>query len=554
MIKIAAQLLGFAGSLSLLLFGMNMLSEGIQKGAGNSLQQLLKKITGNRFTALLCGMCVTAVIQSSGATTVMVVSFVNAEILTLSQAIGVIFGANIGTTITAWIVAFFGFSFSIASAALPIFAFGFFIKHLKKHPVHNFAECFMGFSLLFLGLGLLKESLSLSDTAADFLEKLSYMGIWGIVLGVLSGTLITALLHSSSAMTAIVLTMAANGAINFKLASAIILGSNIGSTVDALMSSFGASTNAKRTAFVHVGFNTAGTLIVLLFFTPFLNLIDYVVPGSPKENITMHIAMLHTFFNVLTTLIFIPFVNQINSLVCHIIKEKTDSKDEHYHFPAILPGRRINADLYAFQAQKEISVMAQKDMEMFDNLFILLENKILWTEDSESSDTPYARINFLENYIDEMNDEIINFLQECSRLPTANAAERKHFSHLIHITDCLEGLSDECWSISYTLGKYIKNADSEFYSQRKKELSEYMEYVRVFFEHVCSDLITSKSLAERKQSDILEQKIDEMKHKLRKTSRYRMEEGSNIKAELGYSDLVRKIEKAGDCIYSIVAG
>ncbi|MCR4631737.1 MAG: Na/Pi symporter, partial [Treponema sp.] len=297
-LNILSQILAFVGSLCLLLFGMNMLSNGIQKGAGSGLQKLLSKITENRFYAVLTGLGVTALIQSSGATTVMVVSFVNAEILSLEQAIGVIFGANIGTTVTAWIVSLFGFSFSISAMAIPLFGFGFIIKYFKRFKIHNFADCFMGFALLFMGLGLLKESLSLGPAASRIFTAISNFGILGILLGVLIGAIITALIHSSSAMTAIVLTMAANGTLSWELSAAIVLGSNIGSTIDAVMSSFGASTNARRTAFVHVAFNVTGTLLALLVFNPFLGLIDAIVPMAPAENITTHIAMLHTIFNL----------------------------------------------------------------------------------------------------------------------------------------------------------------------------------------------------------------------------------------------------------------
>src|SRR5574344_62612 len=301
MITVISQILGFVGSLCLLLFGMEMLSNGIQKGAGNSLQSLLHKISGNRFTAVLTGLSVTAIIQSSGATTVMVVSFVNAEIISLTQAIGIIFGANIGTTVTAWIVSLFGFSFSISAAAIPLFGLGFILKYFKQFKIHNFADCFMGFALLFMGLGLLKDTLSLSPSSVAFLQKFDSIRIAGILLGVFIGAFVTALIHSSSAMTAIVLTMAANNSLSWELSAAIILGSNIGSTIDAIMSSINASTNARRTAFVHVAFNLTGTLLALCFFKPFLNLIDLIVPGTPNQNITTHISMLHTVFNICVT-------------------------------------------------------------------------------------------------------------------------------------------------------------------------------------------------------------------------------------------------------------
>ena len=539
---------GFIGSLCLLLFGMNMLSDGIQKGAGSNLQKMLGKITGNRFAAVLTGIGVTAVIQSSGATTVMVVSFVNAEILTLTQAIGVIFGANIGTTVTAWIVSFFGFSFSISAAAIPLFGLGFILKYFKQFKIHNFADCFMGFALLFMGLGLLKDTLSLSPSSVAFLQKFDSIGIAGILLGVFIGAFVTALIHSSSAMTAIVLTMAANGSLSWELSAAIVLGSNIGSTIDAVMSSFGASVNARRTALVHVGFNVAGTLIALLVFKPFLALVDLIVPGIPSQNITTHIAMLHTIFNLCATLIFIPFVDQIASLAKKIIKDNRTEENEHYKLPAILPYSHVSADLYSFQIQKEITKMSIKVMEMFDCITNTLTNEKNIEEENKT-------VNAIENYVDEMNIAITGFLQKCSRLPTANSTDRNNFARLIQITDNLENLSDECSSIMHTIGKFFSaydDSDKEIKPKRTKEISDYLEMVRIFYEQICIYLSTGISSEERLNAEIIEQKIDDKKKSLRRLSRKRIENGSDVKIELNYIDLVRKIEKAGDCAFSIV--
>ena len=547
-LSIIGQIFGFIGSLCLLLFGMNMLSDGIQKGAGSNLQKMLGKITGNRFAAVLTGIGVTAVIQSSGATTVMVVSFVNAEILTLTQAIGVIFGANIGTTVTAWIVSFFGFSFSISAAAIPLFGLGFILKYFKQFKIHNFADCFMGFALLFMGLGLLKDTLSLSPSSVAFLQKFDSIGIAGILLGVFIGAFVTALIHSSSAMTAIVLTMAANGSLSWELSAAIVLGSNIGSTIDAVMSSFGASVNARRTALVHVGFNVAGTLIALLVFKPFLALVDLIVPGIPSQNITTHIAMLHTIFNLCATLIFIPFVDQIASLAKKIIKDNRTEENEHYKLPAILPYSHVSADLYSFQIQKEITKMSIKVMEMFDCITNTLTNE----KNIEEENTT---VNAIENYVDEMNIAITGFLQKCSRLPTANSTDRNNFARLIQITDNLENLSDECSSIMHTIGKFFSaydDSDKDIKPKRTKEISDYLEMVRIFYEQICIYLSTGISSEERLNAEIIEQKIDDKKKTLRRLSRKRIENGSDVKIELNYIDLVRKIEKAGDCAFSIV--
>ena len=543
--NVLSQVISFIGSLCLLLFGMNMLSNGIQKGAGSGLQKLLGKITGNRFYAVLTGIGVTAIIQSSGATTVMVVSFVNAEILTLEQAIGVIFGANIGTTVTAWIVSLFGFNFSISAMAIPMFGFGYILKYFKKFRIHNFAECFMGFALLFMGLGLLKESLTLGPTANKVFSIINEWGLGGILLGVLTGAIITALIHSSSAMTAIVLTMAAGGTLSWELSGAIVLGSNIGSTVDAVMSSFGASVNARRTAFVHVAFNVTGTIIALLIFRPFLSLIDIIIPLEPSANITTHIAMLHTIFNICATLIFIPFVNQIAMISRKVISESATEKDEHYHLPAILPHSRISADLYSYQIQTEISKMSAKIMEMLDSVCNSFTNP-------NNADEENEHVKYLEKYIDEMNAAITGFLQKCSRLPNANRKERQHFSDLIHITDTMENLSDETCSLMHTVKKFVTDEKYRTDSKRSREIMDYIERVRIFFEQVCVYFTIGFSAEERNSGEIIEQRIDETKKELKKESRKRLEAGADVKEELNYMDMVRKIERAGDCVYGIL--
>lgn len=550
-LNIVGQVFGFVGSLCLLLFGMNMLSDGIQKGAGSNLQKLLGKIAGNRFTAVLTGIGVTAIIQSSGATTVMVVSFVNAEMLTLRQAIGVIFGANIGTTVTAWIVSLFGFSFSIADAAIPLFGIGFLLKRLKRFKIHNFADCFMGFAILFMGLDLLQKTLTLSPESAEFLRRLTDFGIGGLLIGVFVGAFVTALIHSSSAMTAIVLTMAANNFLTWELSAAMVLGSNIGSTIDAVMSSLGASINAKRTALVHVLFNVVGTVIVLCVFKPFLGLVDMVVPGTPASNITTHIAMLHTIFNLCSTIVFLPFVDQIAFLATKIISSSSQEDNSHYKFPAILPNSHVSADVYLFQIQKEISKMSAKIMEMFD----IISNTLISVGKSPAEvdiEKSVSSVQQAEEYIDEMNEAITHFLQHVSRLPNANHDDRIHFYHLITITDSLESLSDENSSIMYTLKKYIESESFNFLSDQTKKICGYLESVRLFYERVCVNFTIGMTGEQKYEYEKLEDEIDRTKKSLKYESRKRIETGSDVKAELAYIDLVRKIEKAGDCIYTIV--
>lgn len=545
-LNVIGQLLGFAGSLCLLLFGMDMLSNGIQKGAGNSLQSLMGKISGNRFSAVLTGIAVTAIIQSSGATTVMVVSFVNAEIISLTQAIGIIFGANIGTTVTAWIVSLFGFSFKIETAAIPLFGLGFVLKYFKRFSIHNFADCFMGFALLFMGLGLLKTSMNFSSAAVSFLQKFQTLGFAGLLLGVLLGAFFTALIHSSSAMTAIVLTMAASGALSWELSASIVLGSNIGSTVDAVMSSFNANTNAKRTAAVHVSFNVAGTILALCAFRPFLNLVDLIIPGTPASNITTHIAMLHTVFNICATVIFLPFVNQIAALAERFILSSEKEENSHYKLPAILPVSHVSADLYTFQIQKEITRMAGRVMEMLDLIEAGLSGELNNLEALEED------VKAIEEYVDEMNSGISDFLSNCSRIPNANQKDRLNFSRLIHVTQSLEDLSDESCSMMHNVLKYVSDKDFEPKSGRVKKLLNYFEQVRIFYEQACTFIALGISDDERNSSYYIEEEIDHIKKELQKASRKRIESGNDVKSELQYMDIVRKIERAGDCVYDIV--
>ncbi len=548
---IIGQVFGFVGALCLLLFGMNMLSDGIQKGAGSNLQKLLGKIAGNRFTAVLTGIGVTAIIQSSGATTVMVVSFVNAEMLTLKQAIGVIFGANIGTTVTAWIVSLFGFSFSISKAAIPLFGVGFVLKRFKKLKIHNFADCFMGFALLFMGLDLLQATLTLSPESAAVIQRLTDYGMLGLLAGVLLGAFVTAMIHSSSAMTSIVLILAANKFISWELSAALVLGSNIGSTIDAVMSAIGASTNAKRTALVHVMFNVTGTVIALCFFRPFLGLVDMIVPGAPDQDITTHIAMLHTIFNICATFIFLPFVDQIAFLATKVIKSNGTDENTHYKLPAILPNSHVSADVYLFQIQREISKMSARVMEMMDTLCSILTSagKGLTSDDLTAS---IDSIHNTEDYIDEMNESITHFLQHVSRLPNANHDDRVYFSRLMIVTDSLESLSDENYSIMYTLKKYIEGDSFDADSEQTKKISGYLDSVRFFFERVCVKFTLGMSDVQKDEYENLENTIDKTKKELKYESRKRIEAGSDVKSELAFIDLVRKIEKAGDYIYTIV--
>lgn len=545
-LSIFSTVFNFAGALALLLWGMDLLSSGIQKGAGNKLEKLLKVVSGNRFTAVLTGIMVTGIIQSSSATTVMVVSFVNAQILSLTQAIGIIFGANIGTTVTAWIVSLLGFSFKISAFAIPLIGIGFFVKSLKKHKIKDFGDMILGFGLLFFGLDLLGDTLYLDPESVHFINQITDWGVWGIGVGVLIGAALTALIHSSSAFTAIVLTMAASGSLNWELSAALILGSNIGTTIDAVLASIGASINAKRAALVHMGFNIIGTIIALIFFKPFLSLVDLIVPGIPTSNITTHIAMLHTVFNTCATLIFLPFVNQIASFVTKLIKEPESEKDAHYKLPVIISQSRNTVDFYLMQIEREVAIMSSKTMTMLDEVYSAFEG---YDEDSinKIAETVFAQ----ENYIDEMHEEISAFLMSCYKMEETTQLIGVKINKLLQITSGIEALSDECASLVHSLQKYInKNPDKKTSSYEK--LLPYMTQVKEFFDYVSQHLSLGLTAEEKKLSAEMEESIDSTKKELKKLARHRIEDGKDVKTELHYIDIVRHVEKAGDCVYSIV--
>ncbi|MDR2901309.1 MAG: Na/Pi symporter, partial [Treponema sp.] len=317
------------GSLGLFLYGMKVMSDGIQQNAGNRLQKFLNMMTGNRFTAVLTGLVVTAIIQSSSATTVMVVSFVNAGLLTLTQSIGVIMGANIGTTITAWIVSLVGFSMKISALAIPAIGIGFIMKTIRwKHK--DIGDVLLGFGLLFLGLDFLTKSMpTLTPEMLSFITSFSNYGVGSMLIGTVVGIVITLIIHSSSASTAIILTMAFNGLLPYEMAAAMILGANIGTTVDAALAAIGTKTAARRAALVHILFNVIGTVLALIFFNPLMWVVDLVTPGTLEgAGITTHLAMLHTVFNILNTLVFFPFVNPFARLVSFLIKDD-DSETVH---------------------------------------------------------------------------------------------------------------------------------------------------------------------------------------------------------------------------------
>lgn len=536
--------LQFFGSLCFLLFGMKMMSDGIQKSAGDKLQAALHLMTGNRLTGFFTGCFLTMIIQSSGATTVMVVSFVNAGLIELSKSIAVILGANVGTTITAWIVAIFGFNFEISAFAIPLFGIGYLFTVIKKIRNPGLGQAIMGFGILFIALQWLSSTISLNSGSMNLLPALQDKGIFSYLIAFVIGIIVTAMIHSSSAMTAIVITMAYNQILTWQFSAAIIIGSNVGSTIDSVMASFGANANAKRTMFVHVLFNSVTAIVALIFIKPFTQLVDLIVPGTVTENITMHIAMLHSMFNIIGSVFFMPFVNPLCKLTHLIIKDDKASLPSIYKFEFPERAAHESPTIPVVSAQMEVRRMADISVQMFDRLqYGLTDLSGRFVVDH------YDNLVREEDYLDQMQEQLTKYLLKCAQLDIDDKL-RENINVMISITGELESMSDDCLSI----GVYLKRITEKHYVFKKEDfdrLIPYLELARQLLQFIYKNINKALSKEQLDFANELESQIDAERKALKKIARKRLEDGADVKAELLYMDLVRQIEKIGDRCFNI---
>jgi phosphate:Na+ symporter len=562
-------LLRLAGGLCMFLFGMKMMSDGIQQSAGDRLRKTLNYMTGNRFTGMLTGFVVTSIVQSSSAVTVMIVSFVNAGLLTLTQSIGVIMGANIGTTVTAWIVSLIGFNLNISSLAIPSIGIGFILSVVKwKHK--SVGDIIMGFGFLFLGLYFLTQETSGISAVIPFdsIGAFSHMGFSAIMIGAGAGFVMTLLFHSSSAATAMVLTMVFNNIVTYQMAAGMVLGANIGTTIDAVLASIGAKTTARRAAIVHVLFNVIGALWALPLLKPLLIIVDFITPGQPVGiGATAHLAMLHTVFNIINTILFLPFVNQFARFVTFIVREsKPEEESKHYVFAAFSGGITETTELKILRVEKEIRDMA----DIASSMYARFSEALRGLRDSGSADDSgnadddtdnSERNNAIaklceemqqkETYADEMREILTGVLIECTRVQL-NIRTEQRITHLLRIINGIEEMSDECYSISRLLEKSVRK-NRIFKKEEMDELVPYVYHVEQFLSLLQMQL-SSKSTAELAvQTMELEGKINTTRKRLRKLSRKRIQAGMDVQTELIFIDLVRRIERLGDYCSSITS-
>ena len=538
------------------LFGMKIMSDGLQKSAGDRMRKTLNFMTGNRFVGMVTGFLITAIIQSSSATTVIIVSFVNAGLITLTQSIGVIFGANIGTTITGWLVSLIGFKLSISTLALPAIGIGFILSIVKwKHK--SIGDFTMGFGFLFMGLHFLTEGMGSIHEIINFdaIGMFRDMGYLAILIGAGTGMVIAMLINSSSATIAIIMTMAFNDLVNYEMAAGMILGANIGTTINAPLAAIAGNTGAKRAALVHVSFNVIGILWGLPLLLPMLKLVNAIIPGNPwaaipgNAVIPIHLAALHTIYNIINVTLFLPFVNQYAKLVCFIIREKPEEKSEHYRFAYISSALTGTPELNILRVEKEIRDMAGIVSSMYARFNAFLRD-IREIEDKEGAVVKlWEELKQKETYVDEMREALTSFLIECTREQLTPYSERR-VSHLLRVISDIEEMSDECYGISRLLERSVRK-NRIFKKEEMDELVPYVNLVGEFLvmlrEQLGQNFTIKLALYNRK----LEAKIGKSRKQLQKLSRKRIEAGKDVQTELLFIDLVRRIEKLGDYCISI---
>lgn len=540
-------LLSLFGALGFFIYGMKVMSEGIQKVAGEKMRTILSSMTSNRLKGVFTGFTITSLVQSSSATTVLVVSFVNAGLLSLTESIGVIMGANIGTTITAWLISIVGFKVKIASYALPIIAFGFPLMFFNKEKLKFWGEVLVGFALLFMGLALLKDSVPDLKSNPDilaFLSRYTDLGYVSILLFVLIGTGLTVIVQSSSAAMALTLVMANNGWIPFELAAAMVLGENIGTTITANLAALVGNVHAKRAALSHLIFNIFGVIWILILIRPALNLVDWYIVSSggsspflTATSIPVALSIFHSSFNILNTLILVWFVNFIARVVTKAIKS---TGEEDFSLEYISTGLMNTAELSIEEARKEtvrLGELTQKMSKSFQDL--------IHEEKPKKQKKLLKKIRDYEEITDHMEKEISEYLMKVSSGTLSNSSTIRMTSLLSAVND-LERIGDIFFQMSRDVERILKS-DKQFKSKQIAGLDEMMQLVDEALQIMVTLLESRTKGNSLEPAMIVERKIDAMRNSLRKGLTKDIKKDKYDPQRDGwFKDLFHLCEKVGD--------
>lgn len=562
------QALTLLGALGMFLYGMNLMSAGLQKAAGSKMRSFLTAMTSNPFKGVMTGLGITSVIQSSSATTVMTVGFVNAGLLTLAQAVGVIMGANIGTTVTAWMVSLLGFKADISLFAVPLMALGFLLSISKSDRRRHISELVMGFSLLFLGLSLMKESVpDLRETPEilAFIQNWTSYGFGSVLIFLVFGTVLTLVLQSSSATMALTLIMVNMGWIPFEMGAAMVLGENIGTTITANIAAAVGNANARRAALAHTLFNVFGVCWALALFRPLLALVGTTITwlGLPNPMDILHsadiamtadesmatlygISMLHTLFNLFNTLILIWFVPVIVKIVTAVIKDKKGAEEDNVKLKFIDAGHLSTAELAIGQARNEVIHFAEISSRVVDYIRRAINAK----NDKEFEEMRQKLIKY-EEISDRIEYEIAQFL---NALPEDSISEqtRTEAKRMYKIIGELESLGDSGDAIGRILmrrNSHERSFTAEQIAKLDTMLGALDKCYSVMIENLRAENLEPIGLRQATDCEI---ELNELRNTIREEEIHKIEnDGSNYTSSVYYLDTVSEIERMGDFIINV---
>ena len=546
------------GSLALLIYGMKVMSEALQKMAGSQLRHILGAMTTNRFTGMLTGTFITCAVQSSSATTVMTVSFVNAGLLTLAQAISVIMGANIGTTLTAWIMSL-GFNVDLTLVVFPAFFLGIILIYSKRR--RYVGDFLFGIAFLFFALVLLSSAgkaldLEHNPAAIEFFKSFDTSSHLTIIIFLLIGTLITCIVQSSAAVMAITILLCSTGVLPIYLGIALVMGENIGTTATANLAALGANTQARRAAFAHLLFNVFGVVWVLCLFYPFVDMVCRMV-GYDPENTTLSaaqkatilpivLAMFHTCFNVCNTAVLIWFIPQMERVVCWIIKAKANKEDDEFRLRFIQAGIMKTPELSVLEASKEIHAYAEFTQHMFG-----MVRDLLTIKEDDAFEQLFDRIDKYENRSDDMEVEIAKYLDQVSDAHLSDDTKEKVRQMLREISE-IESIGDSCLHIARTIGRR-RAAKEEFTEAQLDNINHMFELVDDALTQMGAVLVKHKNEVNVDRSFTMENQINNYRSQLR-TQNITDVNDHKYTYTIGtmYMDIIQECERLGDFIINVV--
>lgn len=548
------------GALALLMFGMKSMSDSLQKMAGPQLRHVLGTMTTNRVTGILSGALITAAVQSSTATTVMTVSFVNAGLLTLAQAISVIMGANIGTTLTAWIMSA-GFSFNITDFVWPAFFLAIILIYSRKHKIVG--DFLFGISFMFLGLGTLRQAgvdldLAHNQPVLDFFASFDPASFSTTILFLLIGGVLTMCVQSSAAVMAITMILCSTGVLPIYQGIALVMGENIGTTVTSNIAALTANTQARRAALAHMLFNVFGVLWVLCVFHPFIDLVCDVVgydvdmeASNPRfvanaAKLSFVLAAFHTMFNLANTFILVWFVKYMEKVVCTIIKPKKNADEDDFRLRFIPSGIMKTPELSVLEAQKEIHSFAERIQRMFGMVMTLLNEK-----DTNKFNKLYSRVEKYESISDNMEIEIAKYLDSVSNAHLSDETKAKIRAMLREISE-LESIGDSCYNIARTLNRRI-NGKEDFTAKQYEHISQMMELTNMSLTQMNTILVSHRAENDVNRSFNIENEINNYRNQLKKQN---INDVNNhvYTYTLGtmYIDIIQECEKLADYVVNVV--